>query len=124
MTDFWHKAEAAARGAHMLLEAGDTDGAVSRAYYAMFDAARTALGIVDPALAEAKTHATVLRRFSKHVVKDKGMDASLGRSLNKASAARFSADYEQEPIDMVEATEIVNSMDAFLSALAPLLQKK
>ena len=37
------KAFRAAASARLLLEAGDTDGACNRAYYAMFDAARAAL---------------------------------------------------------------------------------
>lgn len=37
------KAMQAAASAKVLLDAGDTDGACNRAYYAMFDAARAAL---------------------------------------------------------------------------------
>ena len=37
------KAEAALSGARLLLQSGDADGACSRAYYAMFDAAHAAL---------------------------------------------------------------------------------
>jgi uncharacterized protein (UPF0332 family) len=124
MMDFWSKAEAAARAAHLLIKAGDTDGAVNRAYYAMFDAARTALGAVDPALAEAKTHASILRRFSKHIVKEKGTNPLLGRFLNKAADARFTADYEEEPIDAAAAGEILANMDAFLAEVGKLLRKE
>ncbi|TSE26764.1 hypothetical protein Tsedi_00472 [Tepidimonas sediminis] len=41
-TDLLAKAEVAAASAQALLERGDPDGAVNRAYYAMFDAARDA----------------------------------------------------------------------------------
>jgi uncharacterized protein (UPF0332 family) len=37
------KAARALDSARLLLDAGDTDGACNRAYYAMFDAARAAL---------------------------------------------------------------------------------
>jgi uncharacterized protein (UPF0332 family) len=37
------KAETALSSARALLDIGDVDGAVNRAYYAMFDAARAAL---------------------------------------------------------------------------------
>jgi uncharacterized protein (UPF0332 family) len=37
------KARRAATSARLLLDMGDLDGACSRAYYAMFDAARAAL---------------------------------------------------------------------------------
>ena len=38
-----HKAFRAQKSAVLLLQSGDNDGACSRAYYAMFDAARFAL---------------------------------------------------------------------------------
>ena len=41
--DLLGKAERALASARLLLDAGDTDGACNRAYYAMFDAARAAL---------------------------------------------------------------------------------
>lgn len=37
------KAERAITSARLLLDAGDIDGAINRAYYAMFDAAKAAL---------------------------------------------------------------------------------
>lgn len=37
------KADRALASARLLLDAGDTEGACNRAYYAMFDAARAAL---------------------------------------------------------------------------------
>ena len=39
----WAKAQAASQSAQVLLDRGDTDGAVNRAYYAVFSAARAAL---------------------------------------------------------------------------------
>ncbi|MCX7662789.1 MAG: HEPN domain-containing protein [Tepidimonas fonticaldi] len=45
-TDLLAKAEVAAASAQALLERGDPDGAVNRAYYAMFDAARAMLTVV------------------------------------------------------------------------------
>jgi uncharacterized protein (UPF0332 family) len=43
---FLQKAETSVKSARMLLDAGDTDSACSRAYYAMYDAARACLGWV------------------------------------------------------------------------------
>ena len=48
--------------ARLLLEAGDMNSAVNRAYYAMFDAERAALGSVDAKLLKTKKHAAVIRR--------------------------------------------------------------
>lgn len=84
MNELWSKARVAKSSARLLLNAGDTDGAVSRAYYAMFDAARVALAAVDAKLAIAKTHQTIIRRFGRHMVIDHGFDPSLGRALNVA----------------------------------------
>jgi hypothetical protein len=40
---YFVKARVAAHSAQLLLDAGDADGACNRAYYAMFDAAPSAL---------------------------------------------------------------------------------
>jgi uncharacterized protein (UPF0332 family) len=42
-TEILDKAQTALASAKLLLSAGDSDGATSRAYYAMFDAAKAAL---------------------------------------------------------------------------------
>jgi len=42
-TDLLDKPERALASARILLESGNVDGACNRAYYAMFDAARSAL---------------------------------------------------------------------------------
>lgn len=73
MTGFWAKAVVAGKSARLLLEAGDTNGAVNRAFFAMFDGARAALAVVDPELAKAKTHATIIQRFGQHVVGGPGV---------------------------------------------------
>jgi uncharacterized protein (UPF0332 family) len=124
MNDFWAKAVIAAKSARMLLEAGDTDGAVSRAYYAMFDAARAALESIDERLAVAKTHATIVRRFGKQVVLEKGLDSSLGRAFRIAETIRIAADYERKPVDLIEARQLIEEMERFLSALDQLIGDK
>ena len=68
MKVMWDKAVVAARSARALHDLGDFAGAVNRAYYAMFCAARAALRSVDPDLDTAKTHGTVIRRFGWHIV--------------------------------------------------------
>ena len=123
MNDFWAKSVVAAGSARILLAQGDADGAVSRAYYAMFDAARAALESLDADLAVAKTHATIIRHFGKHIVVDQGLDPSLGRLLNTAEVLRIAADYERKQIDIAEAKEILDGMEKFLSAVASLLEE-
>lgn len=124
MIGVWQKAAAAARSAHLLLEAGDTDGAVNRAYYAMFDAARSALMSMDPKLAEAKTHATVIRRFGLHLVKAGHFDSELGRILNQTEELRLSADYESDPTGIAEARLTIEKMDEFVAAISAFLASR
>lgn len=122
MSVYWDKAMTAARSARILLAAGDRDGAVSPAYYAMFDAAKAALESIDPALVSAKTHGSVIRRFGKHVVRGLGVDASHRRALNTAEDLRIAADYERQPIDLEEAREQLAAMEDFLDAIGSLLR--
>ena len=103
--------------APLLLGAGDTNGAVNRAYYAMFDAARAALSTIDPDLPIAKTHQTIIRRFGQRVILQGGLDPSLGRALNVAEDLRLAADYVPIPIDRRQAEQIVQGMERFLDAV-------
>jgi uncharacterized protein (UPF0332 family) len=106
------------------LESGDSDGAVNRAYYAVFGAARAALAKVRSSLAQSKRHGTIYRRFDKHIVQERGFDPSLGRSfLSKQRKARQAADYEEGRVDETVARAVIGDMDRFLAAVAPLLSK-
>ena len=77
------KAERAAASAKLLLDAGDVDGACSRADYAMFDAARAALLVAGaPVEAEvARTHSGLISAFSLHLVKSGRVRAALPGAL-------------------------------------------
>lgn len=119
MRDLVLKARVAAQSAKLLLETGDVDGAVNRAYYAMFDVARETLRKIDPALIETKKHATILGRFSQTMVKDRGLSAELAASLHEAFEARMIADYAEDSLDRAEANAIIEAMDTFLAALLP-----
>jgi uncharacterized protein (UPF0332 family) len=123
MTGIWEKAQAAARGAQLLLQAGNADGAVNRAYYAMFDAAQPVLASIDPKLAEGKTHASIIRRFSLHVIKPGFISADHGRFLNEAEDLRLAADYEAEPTGVDEALLTVERMEAFLAAVEKFMSR-
>ena len=57
------------------------DGAINRAYYAAFGAARAALATARFAQASSKQHGTIYRRFEKLFVQERGFDPSLGRPL-------------------------------------------
>jgi hypothetical protein len=64
------KAEKALASASILFDAGDSDGATNRAYYAMFDAAVAALSWAGVGLAQDqhKTHGGLIGSFGLHLV--------------------------------------------------------
>jgi uncharacterized protein (UPF0332 family) len=120
----WAKAQVAARSAQLLLENGDTDGAVNRAYYAVFGAARAALATVRASLATSKRHGTIYRRFDKHLVQERAFDPSLGRAfLARQRRARQAADYETGQVNEATARTTVGEMESFLAAIEPILEK-
>ena len=120
----WAKAQVASQSARLLIESGDADGAVNRAYYAVFGAARAALAKVRSSLALSKRHGTIYRRFDKHLVQERGFDPSLGRGfLGKQRWARQRADYEEGQLDEIVARATIGDMDRFLAAVSPLLDK-
>jgi uncharacterized protein (UPF0332 family) len=118
MSELVAKAREAARGARALLDIGELNGAVSRAYYAMFEMARAVLRDIDPKLAAAKTHTTIIARFSKHVVKEKALPQELGRALRRVFDARIAADYSDVPTTREQAEEVIEVMEQFLDALS------
>ena len=97
------KATRANLSAQLLLEAGDADDACSRACYAMFDAARAVLLMVDEAASAGsyKTHAGVLGRFSEPLVKTGRVPVEPGRTLRRAETARVLADYRERPDNLL-----------------------
>ena len=121
---FWTKAQTASQSAQVLLERGDADGAVNRAYYATFGAARAALATVRSSLAISKRHGTIYRRFDKHLVQELAFDPSFGRSfLSRQRSVRQSADYEKDRVDEITAREIIGGMQRFLATVEPFLKK-
>jgi hypothetical protein len=87
----WAKAQAASQSAQVLLDRGDTDGAVNRAYYAVFSAARAALAGVRSSLSTSKRHGTIYRRFEKHLVQERVRSVAgpgLPRSAKAGPAGR------------------------------------
>jgi len=120
----WAKAQAAARSAKVLSDAGDWDGATNRTYYAVFSAARAALAGVRASLADSKGHSTIVRRFEKHLVQERGLDPVFGRSFfGRLSHARWVADYDDVRNDETIVRERLGEAERFLAAVEPLLKK-
>jgi uncharacterized protein (UPF0332 family) len=95
MSELIIRARASISTARMVLEAGDTNSVINRACCGMFDLARAALLAVDPKLVAAKTHATIISRFSRHMVKDRSFPIELGKALRRAHDLRLVTDYSQ-----------------------------
>ena len=113
------KAIQAVTSANVLLDAGDPDGACNRAYYAMFDAARSAL-LASSAPVEqevARTHSGLISAFSLHLVKTGRVPVELGRSLNKVEELRLIADYKGDPLGRDESAWAVSQAQAFVQAM-------
>ena len=113
------KAERALSAAQLLLRAEDADGACSRAYYAMFDAAHAALLAAGHETPDAmiKTHHTLIAEFGKKLVQGGQIEAHFGRALNKAEDLRLLADYSVELMPLVEAQWMVEQAEAFVAAI-------
>jgi uncharacterized protein (UPF0332 family) len=103
MSGLWAKAQSAATSAKALLDLGDYDGAINRAYYAVFCAARAALTLEEPDAAAAQTHA--------------GLGPELGRVLSSLERARLSADYDERAATTDEARDAIADMETFLQAI-------
>lgn len=110
--DLMAKARQAVASGQVLLATGDADGASSRAYYAMFDAALLASGFD-----VGKTHKGVLNAFSDRLVRNGPLPKELGRLLKRAETFRYVADYEGDPVELSDAREMVEQAAAFVAAM-------
>lgn len=113
------KAKAAVSEAQLLLVAGYTDGACSRAYYAMFDAAHAALFSlgIEGVTAPIKSHSMLVSRFGQHVVLAGHLPATHGEAINKAQRFRQVADYSGDPVSIENAEWVVGEAAAFVAAV-------
>jgi uncharacterized protein (UPF0332 family) len=113
------KAERAAASARALLDLGDVDGACNRAYYAMFDAARTALLASGVPLAShtGRTHSGLISAFGNYLIKNGPVSKEMGRLLNRAEELRLVADYTGDAVELSDAREMVEQAETFVAAM-------
>ena len=116
---FMAKADTACSSARALLDHGDVDGAVNRAYYAMFDAARAALlasgAPVEPDI--GRTHSGLIGAFGNFLVKNGPVSRDVGRLLNRAHEIRLVADYNGDSVEPADAMEMVEQARTFVAAI-------
>jgi uncharacterized protein (UPF0332 family) len=119
------KAEQSLRSARLLFDAGDLDGAINRAYYACFDAARGVLEtIAGIDTREVKTHSGLIRLFNLKVVKAGLMPLEIGRLIGREEQLRLFADYGDGVHDRAEAELAIGQAAEFLAACTALINNK
>lgn len=118
------KAERALQSARLLQNAGDMEGACNRAYYAMFDAAKAALLLMEPSgdFTIAKTHSGMITAFGLHLVKTGLVPIELGRAFNRAQNIRQVADYTGDLVAPDDVDLLVKQADGFVRAMKELCQ--
>ena len=119
------KAERALDEARLLLRDKKTEGACSRAYYAMHDAAHAALlatGFETPD-AIIKTHHSLIAEFGKRLVLGGQIDAAHGRAFNKVQEIRLVSDYSAEPPPFDDAQGAVEKAEAFVASIRGLVAR-
>ena len=108
------KAEEFLQAAQRCLEEGWYNSAVSRAYYAMFQAARTALtsaGIDRPRWSHGGLHAT----FATELTRRRTLyPLSFVHHLTEAMELRHIADYNDIQISSRQATRVVRAAEEFV----------
>lgn len=116
---FMRKADDALASARLLFANGLLDDCCSRAYYAMFDAARAALVVSEaPVEAEvARTHRGLISGFGMHIVKTGLVSPEIGRSLSQAQNIRLVADYNGDPVSAADAEQLMAWASEFVATI-------
>ena len=112
------KSRRALRSARLDLRDGDTDGAVNRSYYAMFNTAQAALlssGVPEDKL--PKTHSGLISAFGERAVKSGKVDPEFGRAIRKTESLRLQADYTGVEIDMAAAAKTLAGAERFVQSV-------
>lgn len=108
--------------AELLVEKGDYESCVSRAYYAMFYCAEAALLTKGMSVS---SHKGVISAFGEHFIKTRVFSKELGRELNRAFDRRQLADYEFKLVTSKEkARESVGHCRTFVRAVSEYLQQE
>jgi uncharacterized protein (UPF0332 family) len=107
--------------AEKLFQDGDYEDAVSRAYYAMYHAARAALATVN---VFPKTHEGVVSEFGRKFVLAGIFPKGLGKNLADAKAARETYEYSvTATVGKAEVETILSNAQKFVRAVKKYLEK-
>jgi len=128
-TEAMEVAKAHLRKARKRLEASErlfSDGfhedAVSRAYYAMYHAAKACLILEG---SSPKTHEGVISEFGRLFVLTGKVDSALGKTLSAAKEDREDSDYEvYAEIDKEEAEKVLKEAQNFLRTAEDIVERR
>lgn len=110
------------RVAEKLLQDGEYEDAASRAYYAMYHAAKAALATIN---IFPKTHEGVVSEFGRNFVLTRTFPKELGKTLADTKAARETYEYSvTATMEKTEAETIVFNTRAFVEAIKEHLKEK
>ncbi len=105
-----------------LLQNGDYEDAISRAYYAIYHAAKAALATIN---VFPKTHEGLVTEFGKRFVLTGMLPRELGKILADAKAARETYEYSvTATVEKPEAETIFANAQAFVTAIKKFLRDK
>jgi uncharacterized protein (UPF0332 family) len=108
--------------AQKLLRDSEYEDAVSRAYYAMYHAAKAALATVN---VFPKTHEGVVTEFGRKFVLAGTFPKELGKNLADSKAARETYEYSvTATTDKTEAETILHNAQAFVKTIEKYLRKE
>jgi uncharacterized protein (UPF0332 family) len=117
----WLRSCEALEEAEILHQAGRPAGAVSRAYYAAFHAARALLVSIS---LQPRTHEGVRSMLSLHFVRTGRLDARLARALSLASRTREDADYDAAAVfGPADSEESLSQARIFVAAAKQILEQ-
>jgi len=118
----FEKAKKYLKSSKMLLEIGDYESSVSRAYYAMFYSIEAVLLTRNLSFS---SHKGVISSFGEHFIKTGIFPREMGRELNRAFEKRQLGDYEYTfVISQDEAEEILEKSKLFVETIIQYLSKE
>jgi uncharacterized protein (UPF0332 family) len=110
------------RSAKLLIEDGDYDSSVSRAYYAMFYLAEALLSSIDISFS---SHKGVISGFGEQFVKTGIFKKEFSKALTQAFEKRQLAEYDHRSItSKEEAEEIFKKAEGFFTETQKYFEKK
>ena len=104
----------------VLIHSGLYQDAVSRAYYAVFQAARAVLATKS---LDAKKHSGVISLFNRNFIKTGKLPRDFGKILKKAKDLRQASDYNDfYLVSKEEAKDAVESAERFIEGIKAFLE--